>query len=73
MEKTKAQLQETAKELNRRFGLNPPIDINLDQAKLEVQIYKHMYDLLSSVAGDNLPNVLLDLMANGQAHSPNEN
>lgn len=73
MEKTKAQLQETAKELNKRFGLNPPIDINIDQIHLELGICKRLFGLMSPVAGENLPNILLNLMANGHAHTPDEN
>ena len=73
MEKTKAQLQETAKELNKRFGLNPPIDINIDQIHLELEICKRLFGLMSPVAGENLPNILLNLMANGHAHKPDEN
>lgn len=73
MEKTKAQLQETAKELNRRFGLNPPIDINIDQVHLELEICKRLFGLMSPVAGENLPNILLDLITNEQTHSPDEN
>lgn len=50
MKNTKAQLQKTAKELNRRFGLNPPIDINCDLAHLEVEISKRIYGLMWPIA-----------------------
>lgn len=73
MENTKKQLQKSAQELNRCLNLNPPIDINIDRARLEVEICKRIYGLISSLPEDQLPNVLLDLMLNGQTHSPNEN
>jgi len=73
MERTKLHLQEIAHKLNTLLGLNPPIDINLDRVKLEVEICKHIYEAMSSIAGDKLYEVMLDLVVSGPLHSPDEN
>lgn len=73
MERTKLQLQDFAHKLNILLGINPPIYINLDRVKLEVEIYKHIYDALSFMGDDKLYEVMSDLVVNGQLHSSDEN
>jgi hypothetical protein len=50
-----------------------PVNSKLSPVQQEIEDIKRLYELLSRVAGDDLPNVLMDLMTNEQTHSPDEN